>query len=195
MILRRIPMLPTMINLDSYHHNQIWWNTISLPIVSYYWFLSYHYLTKLHNTNAPYVCLYVLINYTITGSDHGLCCLYYLIIWTVYEKISTGYVGAIFSGILIEDLYWRKSLFKCHLPFCFGRNVSTSQRARFMGPTSGPPGCCRSQMGPMLAPWTLLSGIFTLCILLCGSQSGSVGSCCIFSNEYFLSRVRNINVV
>ena len=27
-----------------------------------------------------------------------------------------------------------------------------------MGPTWGPPGTCRPQMGPMLAPWTLLSG-------------------------------------
>ena len=27
-----------------------------------------------------------------------------------------------------------------------------------MGPTWGPPGSCRSQMGPMLAPWTLISG-------------------------------------
>ena len=29
--------------------------------------------------------------------------------------------------------------------------------AKFMGPTWGPPGSCRPQMGPMLAPWTLLS--------------------------------------
>ena len=27
-----------------------------------------------------------------------------------------------------------------------------------MGPTWGPPGPCRTQLGPMLAPWTLLSG-------------------------------------
>ena len=33
-----------------------------------------------------------------------------------------------------------------------------SHRARFMGQTWGPPGSCRPQMGPMLAPWTLLSG-------------------------------------
>ena len=33
-----------------------------------------------------------------------------------------------------------------------------SQIAKFMGPTWGPPGSCRPQMGPMLAPWTLLSG-------------------------------------
>ena len=36
---------------------------------------------------------------------------------------------------------------------------SWSQIARFMGPIWGPPGSCRPQMGPMLAPWTLLSGI------------------------------------
>ena len=33
-----------------------------------------------------------------------------------------------------------------------------TQIAKLMGPTRGPPGSCRSQMGPMLAPWTLLSG-------------------------------------
>ena len=34
----------------------------------------------------------------------------------------------------------------------------TAQKAKFMGPTWGPPGSCRPQMDPMLAPWTLLSG-------------------------------------
>ena len=33
-----------------------------------------------------------------------------------------------------------------------------TQIARFMGPTWGPPGSCRPQMGPMVSPWTLLSG-------------------------------------
>ena len=32
------------------------------------------------------------------------------------------------------------------------------QIAKFTWPTWGPPGSCRTQMGPMLAPWTLLSG-------------------------------------
>ena len=36
-------------------------------------------------------------------------------------------------------------------------NVKT-QIAKFMGPTWGPRGSCRPQMGPMLVPWTLLSG-------------------------------------
>ena len=33
--------------------------------------------------------------------------------------------------------------------------------ARFMGPTWGPSGADRTQVSPMLAPWTLLSGMFT----------------------------------
>ena len=36
-----------------------------------------------------------------------------------------------------------------------------SRIARFMGPTWDPPGPCRPQMGPMLAPWTLLSAVLT----------------------------------
>ena len=31
--------------------------------------------------------------------------------------------------------------------------------ARFMGPTWGPPGANRTQVGPMMAPWSLLSGL------------------------------------
>ena len=37
----------------------------------------------------------------------------------------------------------------------------SSQIARFVRPTWGPPGADRTQMGPMLAPWTLLSGVIT----------------------------------
>ena len=33
------------------------------------------------------------------------------------------------------------------------------QIAKFMGPTWGPPGSCRPQMGPMSDPRTLLSGV------------------------------------
>ena len=37
-------------------------------------------------------------------------------------------------------------------------HLVTPQIAKFMGPTWGPTGSCRPQMGPMLVPWTLLSG-------------------------------------
>ena len=45
--------------------------------------------------------------------------------------------------------------------WCCGFNNGvwkTSQIARFMVPTWGPSGADRTQVGPMLAPWTLLSG-------------------------------------
>ena len=37
----------------------------------------------------------------------------------------------------------------------------TSLIARLMGPTWGPSGADRTQVGPMLAPWTLLSGMLS----------------------------------
>ena len=39
-----------------------------------------------------------------------------------------------------------------------GCSRAITQMARFMGPTWDPPGADRTQVGPMLAPWTLLSG-------------------------------------
>ena len=41
------------------------------------------------------------------------------------------------------------------------RPTTTTQIAKFMGPTWGSPGSCWPQIGPMLAPWTLLSGNLT----------------------------------
>ena len=46
-----------------------------------------------------------------------------------------------------------------YLIFIGNNSELTSQIAKFMGLTWGPPGSCRPQMGPMLAPWTLLSGL------------------------------------
>ena len=42
--------------------------------------------------------------------------------------------------------------------------------AKFMGPTWGPPGSCRPQMGPMLALWTLLSGYVIIYTEIYGMQ-------------------------
>ena len=61
--------------------------------------------------------------------------------------------------------------------------VRRSLIARFMGLTWGPSGADRTQVGPMSAPWTLLSGIIFSsfhCILVGGSRSclpGLVNSC------------------
>ena len=41
----------------------------------------------------------------------------------------------------------------------FWNDIAHSLIKRFMGPTWGPSGADRTQVGPMLAPWTLLSGL------------------------------------
>ena len=48
--------------------------------------------------------------------------------------------------------------------------VNSAQIAKFMAPTWGPPGSCRPHMGPMLAPWTLLSG----CVLVLSDSSALI---------------------
>ena len=42
--------------------------------------------------------------------------------------------------------------------YCETSDSRPPQMTRFVGPTQDPPGSCRPHMGPMLAPWTLLSG-------------------------------------
>ena len=53
-----------------------------------------------------------------------------------------------------------------------------TQIAMLIGPTWGPPGSCRPQMGPMLAPWTLLLGQPTLLIVMVWWFSTRTDSSC-----------------
>ena len=53
---------------------------------------------------------------------------------------------------------------KSSLVHCWSATIyypNQSQIARFMGPSWDPPGEDRTQVGPMLAPWTLLSMMIT----------------------------------
>ena len=60
--------------------------------------------------------------------------------------------------------HWLWQAFQIPVRTCSARSHSSNNAIRalhttsFMGPTWGPPGPCRPQMGPMLTPWTLLSG-------------------------------------
>ena len=56
--------------------------------------------------------------------------------------------------------------------------LSISLITRFMGPTWGPPGADRIQVGPMLAPWILLSGCFCFVYLFCVILESSVVVAC-----------------
>ena len=69
-------------------------------------------------------------------------------------------------GFLMYTVYWKAAvvlvpnLSSLVLPYAtIGcRYCMTTLIARFMGPTWGPTVADRTQVGPMLAPWTLLSG-------------------------------------
>ena len=69
-----------------------------------------------------------------------------------------------------SDLYWTSDTFSClwsavvvGIEHCRMILVSTQPLiARFMGPTWGPSGTDRTQVGHIFAPWTLLSGALTV---------------------------------
>ena len=48
--------------------------------------------------------------------------------------------------------------------------MKASLIARFMGPTWGPSGADRTQVGPILAPWNMLYGVWCSCSLPCPKQ-------------------------
>ena len=60
--------------------------------------------------------------------------------------------------VVLYVILWLTELVVAHLHHIYHLELSHSQIASFMGPIWGPPGSCRPQMGPMLAPRTLLSG-------------------------------------
>ena len=56
-----------------------------------------------------------------------------------------------FTGI--DGIFWEANIHRHKCSFYIPAKI-----AKFMGQTWGQPGSCRPQMGPMLAPWTLLPG-------------------------------------
>ena len=82
--------------------------------------------------------LYVVMNYTISFR-------------LVSRKIHAG-TSAPWTTVMIVT-FWQCYCTRSRIA-CAG----VTRIANFMRPTWGPPGSCRPQMGPMLVPWTLLSG-------------------------------------
>ena len=61
-----------------------------------------------------------------------------------WQPLACQWYGSLVNGaISTVDSHWQEAY----------------QITRFMGPTWGTPGSCRPQMGPMMAPWILLSGL------------------------------------
>ena len=86
--------------------------------------------------------------------------------WAIY--FSPSYCCYCYNG---NSYTWKDSLY-------IEKGPSVTKIARVMGTTWGPPGSCRPQMGPMLAPCTLLSGKCpcdgAIAWLVCGWYTGVV---------------------
>ena len=88
---------------------------------------------------------------------HNIVCLNHTHTFNWYLLMAN--INQTYCSFMLGSTVVRKPL-KWEVCFVWTTNVisSITQIAKFMGPTWGPPGSCRPQMGPMLAPWTLLSG-------------------------------------
>ena len=107
-----------------------------------------HYLKQWWPKTQVHLCIcacpWFHLSIPVTGYDEILRLILQLI------KRCMDCVPYIFSNITVA---WHAA----QLP----PNQKPSQIAMFMGPSRAPPGSCRPQMGPMLVPWTLLSGMLT----------------------------------
>ena len=109
-------------------------------------------------------CFIASANCVITGSGDWLSFVWcQAIIWTDRDLPSIRPSRTHFNETCLEKFWFKKMHLKelsaNWWPFCPSLHVLYSQIARLMRPTWGPPGSCRPQVGPMLAPWTLLSGV------------------------------------
>ena len=78
--------------------------------------------------------------------------------WILFYR--TGLI-TVFRVVPTLEEPWEKSwLSRILCPTGVVSRDARCQIAKFMGPTWGPPGSSRPQMGPMLAPWTLLPGLY-----------------------------------
>ena len=117
---------------------------------------------KFHNVFI-YICrwLYSIISLIISTSDcvHNTGSSSPDKVTYTYESLDLYWLAIM--DLMDWDLFEPTPLYKLILISLhnFIDMTIRSQIAKFMGPTWGPPGSCRPQMGPMLALWTLLSGV------------------------------------
>ena len=105
-----------------------------------------------------------------------------LIRWHIYIETATHHLSSCHLNQSLTScqlchrwLPWMLSWQKPEVPLVFCDKGSLI--ARFLGPTWGPSGTDRTQVGPMLAPWTLLAGV----------SFGEFQAWCILYVDYFFT--------
>ena len=127
-----------------------------------------------------YVAFCSVSNYTypllIQQLHHFIvACLYTVCVYTSEQMVNT----APNKKRTASYKAWNNIKLGDRLPYM--RSLIT----RFMGPTWGPSGADRTQMGPTLAPWTLLSGVL---------RCNPVSCCCIPFCAMGIKQTNGINI-
>ena len=111
----------------------------------------------------------------ISGGNEFVNWLWWFVWWPVLEEVllqsGEEILGRISASLVLElEILLLKKIWKYGPITTFlvtwyvgNRFIFTTQIPKFMGPTWGQPRSCRPEMGPMLAPWTLLLGKLHYC--------------------------------
>ena len=86
--------------------------------------------------------------------------VFFILVMSIFSRIYIICLPIFCNAIL---LHWQLGSLIAPVPTNWPGKVGqriTTQIVKFMGPTWGPSRSCWPQMGPMLAPWTLLSGLY-----------------------------------
>ena len=126
-------------------------------------------LLEFYFLNIIYILLYIVFILSIffqhskilTRASHHWCLASNIVLVMPGVPMRCIYAGSLAAQLALVSwgtlglikavqTWWSHQMetFSAFLAFC----------AKFMGPTWVPPWSCRPQMGPMFAPWTLLSG-------------------------------------
>ena len=98
-------------------------------------------------------------------------------------------------GPCLRHVWWHFYAYQWHV-LCLLVICEHTQIARLMGPTWGPSGTDRTQLGPMLAPSTLLSGYVSVCLCTCAFRKTKMYHCIKWHHgvEIIKSKVTNMLV-
>ena len=118
-----------------------------------------------------WLCMYIILTFTYTFT-FTITYLYIYIYIYIYIYMDIHLSTYLYIHIHICVCSWDRGRIHC-LQILHQQSAQPrwkhslySQIAKFMGPICGPPVSSRPQMGPMLAPWTMLSGLCYVSILL-----------------------------
>ena len=112
--------------------------------------------------------------------------------------ISTGIHTIMNRMPLFPSWYWEKTpevrTFELSI-YSFKHNEVTTLIAGFMGPTWGPYGADRTEVGPMLAPWTRVVGQLCICESIYYQQVIQYIYICKYVHNAYNSRSMNYNFI